>query len=413
MRAVSLTIEGAYWDSQIYSGELMLFDFDGGVHRIEWRDVIDSLAEKNQQVQTAIRVAFADSDLFYNSKVRKVLCDPHIEHPIKLQLEKLADIKTHVTSEDWAKHWRTETTPFTFLPTDIDIYYNQVFAGGNDGLFSTPRSGLGATRTFGKKTTKHHDARFFQVRASDRHTAIAGAAGDDGLFEFTFNRHESDVLEKHKQLSQRDCNACDWAFQSVMGWTATNAFLANFRQDKDPNSKQMTRSFDRIVEAREMFTNENAGNASNAGFTWGSREKFYQITSSGIEVANYKPADSKPPKRNSTIQQLPLFTTIGALTLDFNATNVIATGTAPFGTVLEFDDRLVVIRSDGKKDEFAGEPVHWRIFPRSEHYSNQLHIVYEDHVLVISFVHDYFVDQKSKLSGFARGKGDLREDTEE
>lgn len=412
MHSVKLTIEGTYWDSQIYSGELMLFDYDGGVHRIDWRNVIDSIAEKNPLIQTAIRVAFADSDLFYNPKVRKILCDPQIEIPIKLQLQNLATIDTHATSTDWKEHWRTEETPFNFLPTDIDIYYNQIFAGGDEGLFSTPRSGLSGNRFSGKKTTKHHDARIFQVRASDRHTAVAAAAGNDGLFEFAFNRSESDVLEKHTLLSPRDCNACEWAFQSVMGWTSTNAFLASFKQEKVPQTRQVIRSFDRIVEASEMFGED--GNGGNAlGFTWGSREKVYRISASGIEVANYKPEDLKTKKKNAVIQQLPLFTKIGSLKLDFNATNVIATGTAPFGTVLEFEDRIVVMRSDSQVDEFPGEPVHWRIFPRSELYSNQLHIVYEDHLLVVSFVHDYFVDQGSKLSGFTRGKNGPLSDSED
>jgi len=51
----------------------------------------------------------------------------------------------------------------------------------------------------------------------------------------------------------------------------------------------------------------------------------------------------------------------------------------------------------------VGESVHWRVFPRSENYSNQLHIIYEDHIQIVSFVHDYFVDQSQKLLGFARG----------
>ncbi|MNR50554.1 hypothetical protein D3C85_1700850 [compost metagenome] len=82
---------------------------------------------------------------------------------------------------------------------------------------------------------------------------------------------------------------------------------------------------------------------------------------------------------------------------------VISTGTAPFGTVIELCDRLIIVRSDGVVESFDEEPLHWRIFPRSEHYSNQLHIIYEDRVLIVSYVHDYFVDQCAKLSGFSKG----------
>ena len=40
MQPVKLTIEGVYWDSQIYSGEMLLFDADGAVHRIDWRGLL-------------------------------------------------------------------------------------------------------------------------------------------------------------------------------------------------------------------------------------------------------------------------------------------------------------------------------------------------------------------------------------
>jgi hypothetical protein len=75
--------------------------------------------------------------------------------------------------------------------------------------------------------------------------------------------------------------------------------------------------------------------------------------------------------------------------------------------VIEYPTRLVVLRSDGEIETFEGEPVHWRVFPRSEHYSNQLHIIYEDSVVIVSFVHDYFLDQKAKLLGFAMGANEF------
>lgn len=407
MRPVKLTIEGTYWDSQIYSGELLLFDAEGAIHRIEWREVIDDIAEANGSVQTAIRVAFSDSDLFYNQKVRKILCDPQIESPIKQQLDSLSGLPMAATSRDWKRHWRTEKTPFDFLPTDTDVYYNHILAGGNEGLFSAPRSGVGTGRPFGKRMTKHHDAKIFQVRASDRFTAVAAAAGDDGLFEFAFRKADEDVLDKERQLAKRPCSSCDWAFQSVMGWTVGSAFLASFRQEKDANTRKTTRTFDRIVESAEMFDASPTG-SGRGGFTWGCREKIYRIVDGEVEVSNYVPAPVREKKNKSGSPVLQKqFEQRGSLKVDFDASLAIATGTAPFGTVLEFDDRLVVLRSDGGVEEFAGEPVHWRVFPRSDRYSNQLHIIYDDRLEIISFVHDYFVDQTSKLSGFRRGSNDF------
>ena len=406
MRSVKLTIKGAFWDSQIYSGELLLFDADGAVHRVEWREVIDNIAEKNTSIQTAVRVAFSDSDLFYNAKVRKILRDPLIESPIKQQLSSLSDLSLCGTRTDWKKNWKTEDTPFNFLPTDTEVYYNQIIAAGDEGLFSTPRSGLAHGRLFGKPTSKHLDAKVLQVKASDRFTAVAAAAGQDGLFEFAFRRGEDDVLDSQRQLAKRPCSSCDWAFQSVMGWSTGSAFLANFRQRIEPNSRRTTREFDRIVETTEIFGSLSATSRPSE-FSWGCREKFYRIVDNNIEVSNYTPilkSNKKSKTKNEEAQTQ--FARRGLVSVNFDTSSIVATGTAPFGTVLEFDDRLVVMRSDGTTEEFAGEPVHWRVFPRSEHYSNQLHIIYDDRLEIVSFVHDYFVDQASKLSGFSRAVKD-------
>ena len=63
-------------------------------------------------------------------------------------------------------------------------------------------------------------------------------------------------------------------------------------------------------------------------------------------------------------------------------------GNAVFGAILELDSALVVVRSDDKVDTFPGKPFNWRVFPRSRHFTNQLHIVYDDRLEILSFNHD-------------------------
>lgn len=401
MRSVKLTIAGSYWDSQIYSGELLLFDNDGGLHRIDWSSFVDQIAFKNDDIQTAVRVAFSDSDLFYNPKVVKILRDPDLETPIKTQLSKLSSLELHESKESWEKIWTTESTPFNFLPTDTEIYYNNIFAGGNEGLYSAPRQGRPSgrvTSTF--KPKRHHDATVLQVKASDSYTAIATASGGDGLFDFSLLKGSGETLSKARKIAERPCNACDWAFQSVLGWSANSAFMASFREEKEPNSKKTIRVVDRVIDQSEIFQSSS----DEVSFTWGAREKLYKLTDGHIEIQHYRANEKKSKKKYSK-----KFNAIGSLDFKNPSSVVIASGTASFGTVLEFCDRILVLRSDGSEEEFLEEPVHWRIFPRSEHYSNQLHIIYEDRLVVISFVHDYFVDQSSKLFGFSKGKNEYSE----
>jgi hypothetical protein len=90
---------------------------------------------------------------------------------------------------------------------------------------------------------------------------------------------------------------------------------------------------------------------------------------------------------------------------------VISARVAPFGSVVELHDGLLVIPTKGKTIFLPGEPTNWRVFPRSEDYVNQLHVVYEDHLDIFAFTHDYFVsDQASKMAGFSMGEVDAEGD---
>ena len=412
MQPVKITILGRFWDSQIYSGELMLFDEEGSVVRIDWRGAIDNLAQKNQSVQTALRVAFLDGDLFYSSKVRKILLDPQLATPIKGQLSTLSAIDLCKDIGDLKDYRSSESSPFDFLPTDTEVYYNTIFASGDTGLFSSPRTAKTKRNSSISRASKHHDGPIFQVKASDHYTSLATAAGDDGLIEFPFTKEEglsgkTNAIDKSKILANRSCSACDWAFQSVMGWTTNTAFFASFKEEKDPDTRKTVRRQDRVVEISEVFQGPTRNtNVTNRSIAWGAREKLYFLTNSGIEVADYNP-NSQKSISNKSKRNAEMFDIKGEIKSNINLDQVVATTTAPFGTVIELDESLLVLRSDGEVETFIGEPVHWRVFPRSEHYSNQLHIMYEDRLEIISFVHDYFVNQSEKLSGFTRKVEDI------
>ncbi|WP_116894308.1 MULTISPECIES: hypothetical protein [Pseudomonas syringae group] len=391
MRAVKLRIPGSFWDSQIYSGELIIFVDDGSIQRIDWAAFVDRIAEKHPDVQTALRVAFSDSDLFYNPKVRKILGDPQIQHPIKSQLDKLADLQLEAEISSLSGHWQHNDSPFDFLPADTEIYHNEIYAGGEEGLFSFPRGA--SLSKLKNRLEKHHDASVFQVKASDRFSAIATASGKDGLFDFLLARNPDDrkKVGTARQVANRACSACDWAFQSIMGWSPELAFLASFKEFKIPDTRKTTRVFNKIIEASEIF----GGGASSANdVIWGSREKMYRLSDGHITVSNYQTAGKAEAPDEK-------FARVGEFTFS-PISEIIATGTAAFGTVLEMENQIMVLRSDGGLDVFPGTPTHWRVFPRSEHYSNQLHIVYEDALDIISFTHDYFVNQKDKAFGFAK-----------
>ena len=403
MQPVSLFVHGDYWDSQIYSGDLILFGADGALSRVNWDAVIDELAASHESIRTALRVAFADSDLFYNQKVRKVLADPDVHAIIRRQLEELATLTVEMRQRSWSRYLQTCDTPFRFLSTDTDVYYNQIIAAGDEGLFSPPRTAAG-TNDMLARTHKHYDGRVLQVKASNQNTAVAAAAGSDGLFEFAAKSRSVELLNDKRQLATVSCSGCDWAFKSVFGWNSETAFLASFKEEKDPRSQKKIRRFDKVLHQDQIFAGQDFELEDNAR-VWGSHEKVFCISGRELKVLTYQPPCYEERKNKDIGLQRHMFSRMGFAPIDFDAGEIISTGTAPFGTVIELENRLVVLRSDGRVDEFSGEVVHWRVFPRSANYSNQLHIIYDEFIQIVSFVHDYFVDQRKKLVGFARGGG--------
>lgn len=409
MKSVRITIGGDFWDTQIYARELTLFGVDGTLHRINWALLIDALAKQHSNEQTAIRVAFADGDLFYTEKVQRVLRDPSIETIVKKQLNALAALSISGSRAHWDAYWKVGATPFNFLPTDTDIYYHRLFASGDVGVYSTARHASSNLRR--PQSIKHHDGRVLQIKASYQNTAVAAAGGGDGLFELAYNSKSKNFIDRTEHISKNACNACEWAFESIIAWSDESAYFAQFREEIDTQTKRKFRTFDAVLSQEQIFGKQRLNARSNTRI-WGSHEKLFCISSEGLEVLDYIPPTSNTSNQRDLVNRKGEFSNKGQLDParlgpKFDAATIIATGTAPFGTVIEYPEKLVVLRSDSEIETFEGEPVHWRVFPRSEYYSNQLHIVYEDSVVIVSFVHDYFLDQKAKLLGFAKGANEF------
>lgn len=129
--------------------------------------------------------------------------------------------------------------------------------------------------------------------------------------------------------------------------------------------------------------------------SWGAHDKLYCYSEGRIEVVRYTPTGRRRPSERDE------FVTAGEIKLPKfgSVAKPISARVAPFGCVLEVDNGLFVMPTAGEPIFIPGEPVNWRVFPRSVDYVNHLHIVYEDRLDVWVFTHDYFADQRRKLAG--------------
>jgi hypothetical protein len=142
------------------------------------------------------------------------------------------------------------------------------------------------------------------------------------------------------------------------------------------------RDFTGVTPASDLF--------EKPGYTWGVQDKLCCASNGFVDVVRYRPWMEKPNQRLEPL---------GRVSSLRSGQDAIAASAAPFGAVVEYSNSMVVYLSDGTSNEFSGEPVSWRVFPRSKHYENQLHIQYTDHMEIVSFNHDYIIDQSAKIVG--------------
>lgn len=82
--------------------------------------------------------------------------------------------------------------------------------------------------------------------------------------------------------------------------------------------------------------------------------------------------------------------------------DIISAGVTYFGVIVELENRLLVIYEDNKETithELNLEITKWRAFPRSKKYENQIHVISEKSLEILSFNSDYFNDQQNKQIG--------------
>jgi hypothetical protein len=385
MQAVKVIIPGSFWDSQIYSSYLHLFLDDGSIAILDWKNAIDKLIENNQKIAIALRVAFLDGNLLYDRNTRYLLSNEEIKDVVDRQFTELLCKEFEFKGiNDIQFKSRHQNNPLPFPHADSEIYYRQIYVGLKSGLFSSQKQDS-KNEDSGKRFQKHWDAPVLNLAASNNYTSLALATGSGGLYELPIKstNYEPDAKIMPNQLAENHCNSCGWSYQSIYGSSNTNSsFLASFEKQKKSNSSfnntKPTRLFKGIISSEDLFTSK--------GFSWGAHDKIYQYHDGTIEVKSYNPDKGK-------------FNDLGTIDLSLSDGDVVSANVAPFGTVIECDNSLVIALSNGESMTIEGEPVRWRVFPRSTNFTNQLHIIYDDRIEILSFVHDYFVNQKEKLAG--------------
>lgn len=392
MQPVKLTIRGRFWDSQIYKGRLYLFGLDGSLRELDWNVLVQSFRVPDR-CRLALECAFQRSDYLYGNKWDKFYGDQEISTLLASKFDEL--LKQHLTLDTPQLDRLTETqanTPFPYAHNDSLIYKDQLYATSQSGVFARSVFEPGSLPS---NVVKLWDA---PVSALDiSYDVLALAAGDEGLYRApTAQRFDQWTTPQNGPQSvwKHLCNDCSYISSSILAFGYdSGASLVEFKSPKRDSQKTedvIAEEFWRsksigTVEGQDIFNESTLG-----GFVWGSKNRMCMAKNGMLHVAQYKTTN---PRRTSVAKE------VRSIKLAQWKGDPVSGDNAVFGAILELDNCLVVVRSDNNIDTLPGEPTNWRVFPRSRFYTNQLHAIYDDRIEILSFNHDYFVNQKDKAFG--------------
>ncbi|HUA66501.1 MAG TPA: hypothetical protein VME24_11675 [Alphaproteobacteria bacterium] len=405
-----LILEGQFWDSHLYMGTLYLFTRDGVVHLIDW-DRLVSQFPVPADLALPMQCAFSRSDDLYDPQRDLIHQDPQVREVLQGKFVRLA--KHHQTPRvaDWRYHLvRSLDSPFPFPHLDAIVYNKGLFSVSENGVYVISTLKLQAKQS--KSANSPQGMRLWDcpvISLDASYGALALAAGAEGLFQLELQGWDSAEPRETKPVDKRDCTDCSWAYYSIMGSShLQGGIFAEFvkenggegpaknghasPQDFEPtnlgrswrDAPKLQRRFEKAICPAEIFKEDGEG------YCWGGKDKICQAREGTMTVAQYSPWENEEAERLRVLRQI---------TFDPGKRNPVCGAVAPFGSIIELDKCMVIVRSDDELLTIPGVPVNWRVFNRSRQYENQLHVIYENRLEVFSFNHDYFIDQKEKFSG--------------
>lgn len=392
MNPAKITIQGNYWDCQVYRGRLYLFTIDGTIKTVNWNNLVDFL-QTDDYINVALSYAYKNGRNLYHPEFNDLFRDPDIKNLLKSKFETLAS-KTLFISDIEINQFLIgeQTSPFNELHTDSEVLSNKLYVLTHNSLQSTDIHRGSKRYPINRNTIKHFDLYGFTIRAN-KFAKIAVSAGDDGLMEYNGSENADFPFQDERRMmhvSKRHSSFADYSFLSIYNSSlAGDSFLSYFTW-KDQNRRSKP---ERIQKEEFNETNIFNSDFTNQSYlSWGSHEKIYRAVPGGLEMVRFNNYAKPGEAIFSQTKFIPLQPWKG---------KVLSAYIAYFGTVLHCENAVVVMLSDGSYYNIPGEVSRVRIFPRSLNYENHLHLIHDDRLEIYSFNNDYFVDQKNKDFGFA------------
>lgn len=331
----SISVEGDYVDSYIYSGLLVLVDIDYRLSVYKWEELISN--------------GLKGVELLESLALGDLMADSRNSIP-QNYLSKV------VISKENLKSSKLFSYEIGVWPSDINVYSNKLYISSENGV---ARLNLDYKTGVLDNEIKLFDEMCFSL-SPNSFGRLAFAAGKEGVFTLIplSNFHnKSDV----KQLINEMCMDLDWQSTKLLATTKDGVIEATYSHMPSRASFDEKKEFFNAVKLNKKVPPKISKNL-NSQASWIAGDKLYSLShDGGIKVINLQNHNSEFESETFFDKQL------------------LRARTAAFGTIVETNDELIGLIGS-EKICLADEPVSWRVFPRAKNYANQLHVVQDDRV---------------------------------
>lgn len=386
MRPLKITIRGNFWDVQIYRDRLHLWDMNGDLSTYNWEESIEPLFSQDISLKLPLICAFSRGDYLYNANFDLIFGDSDFKELLE---EKFTHVNSEIELEPALK--AKQANPFKELQIDSEIYSNKLYAITSSGLWSATAHRSNNIYPISSIARKKWDGNLQSIKAHSNKLALSG--GSEGLFEYLIsgeNIYDDNFYkpeDKITQLSKEHSLYANWSFSSIYSTSDIGKSFLHANYWDNSSARQLKHG--RMFDDSDIFSDFEEGS-----FSWSEYEKIYSVKDSTIKVVNFNQSNVNPNKAKNPFEEV--------FTQEFqniNSQQIVMADVANFGTIIEDDNGLTILRSDGENFRIDGSITRWRVYPRAKRYENHLHVILDDRIEIYSFNHDYFIDQKSKVFG--------------
>lgn len=396
MQPLKITLYGNYYDCQIYRGRLYLWTFDGDLCIYDWNQLVDTIIKEGCD-PLPMRYGFQDGRYLYRPSIQQIFEDAEFKALLAQKYMK-ASKENYVASEPDVACCLIgkQDTLSGHLPIETEIYNSNLYYSTDEGFYrTTAHKPLSSKYKVSTKPIKIWDGKIVSMVAND-YPQMALSAGSDGLFEYSLSNAVLELSLKKVEprlykVSDKFSLYSNYIHESIFSSAKPGgAYISLFKFEKYKSEyyerEKLFRNYDREMGEKELDGYEESNKET---LCWGVQDKIYIATPQKVKVIKYGRWSEETSDRMQLIDTKS----------NKHSALMIKGGAAIFGSIIEYEDGLLVMRSDGKKTWIPGEVTRWRVYPRSLNYLNHLHVILEDRIEFYSFNHDYFVDQSHKVMG--------------